>query len=509
MKETNRTIKVSEHIRLDTRPGSAKWQARVKLADGSWHRFSTKTESIERATEVAMKFFYTSEDRLKNNLPQSTRKFRRVAEFARDRMQEELRSGSGHIVYKDYITALDKYLIPFFGSYDVANINAKALVDFGKWRTEQLGRKAHHSTINTHNTALNRVLDEAEQRGWITHAIRPKPINDGIKTESRGSFTKEEYKTIYEALRTFHKASDNPNTQATREVLRNYVLVLANTGMRHGTEALNLKWKNLLWIKEEDQTYLGLFVAGKTGQRPLIARDRAIRPLERQLELNPNLKGKTLDEVIESKCEDYVFVTRYGERAARPNLSRNFETLLKSLKIVYGADGKKRTLYSWRHFYATLDLQRGISTHALSRQMGNSTGVLDRFYSKLSPFMNPGLHSGRDQQEQRNAAKTVTEPQQAATKAEGDRELQEAPVANLTVPAQAAAAVDQTAAPKTSAHEKAFDLFDAGKLSEKALLIAVGAERSGFELAEDLRLRTLTAFEDGRLSEDAMIKLLS
>ena len=288
MKETNRTIKVSEHIRLDTRPGSAKWQARVKLADGSWHRFSTKTESLERATEVAMKFFYTSEDRLKNNLPQSTRKFRRVAEFARDRMQEELRSGSGHIVYKDYITALDKYLIPFFGSYDVANINAKALVDFGKWRTEQLGRKAHHSTINTHNTALNRVLDEAEQRGWITHAIRPKPINDGIKTESRGSFTKEEYK-----------------------------------------------------------------------------------------------------------------------------------------------------------------------------------------------------------------------------KAEGDREPQEAQIANDTTPAQVAAATDQPAASKTSAHEKAFNLFDSGKLSEKALLIAVGAERSGFELNEDLRLRTLTAFEESWLSEDAMIKLLS
>jgi len=353
------------------------------------------------------------------------------------------------------------------------------------------------------------VLDEAEQRGWITHAIRPKPINDGIKTESRGSFTKEEYKTIYEALRSFHKASDNPNTEATREVLRNYVLVLANTGMRHGTEALNLKWKNLLWIKEEDQTYLGLFVAGKTGQRPLIARDRAIRPLERQLQLNPNLKGKTLDEVIESKCEDYVFVTRYGERAARPNLSRNFETLLKSLKIVYGADGKKRTLYSWRHFYATLDLQRGISTHALSRQMGNSTGVLDRFYSNLSPFMNPGLHSGRDQQEQRNAAKTVTEPQQAVTKAEGDREPQVAQVANNTTPTQDAAATNQPAHSKTSAHEKAFDLFDGGKLSEKALLIAVGAERSGFELAEDLRLRTLTAFEESRLSEDAMIKLLS
>ena len=103
----------------------------------------------------------------------------------------------------------------------------------------------------------------------------------------------------------------------------------------------------------------------------------------------------------------------------------------------------------------------------------------------------------------------VSMKSKAATQAEGDRELQEAQIINDTAPAQAVDAANQLAVPKASAHEKAFDLFDSGKLSEKALLIAVGAERSGFELAEDLRLRTLTSFEDGRLSEDAMIKLLS
>jgi integrase len=86
--------------------------------------------------------------------------------------------------------------------------------------------------------------------------------------------------------------------------------------------------------------------------------------------------------------------------------------------------------------------------------MGNSTGVLDRFYPKLSPFMNPGPYSGLDQHEQRNAARTVTEPQQAATKAEGDRELQETQVANLTAPSNAAGATDQTAASRTLPHEK-------------------------------------------------------
>ncbi len=496
MSEDVQTIRISEYVRLDKRERSAKWQARVKLADGSWHRFSTKTEDVDKATDAAMKFFYTAEERAKNKLPQSTRKFKRVAEFARDRMREELSAGGGHIVFKDYITAIDKYLVPYFGGHDVASIDAKALVEFGKWRTEQLGRKAHHSTINTHNTALNRVLDEAEQRGWITHAIRPKPINDGIKTKSRGSFTRDEYRMIYEELRSFHQLTDKPITAGTREVLRNYVLILANTGMRHGTEALDLKWKNLLWLREEDQTYLGLFVDGKTGQRPLVARDRAVRPFERQIEINPRLTDMTLADVIEAKLDEYVFVTRLGQRVARANLSRNFEKLLDKLGLVYGADGKKRTLYSWRHFYATLDLQRGVSTHVLSRQMGNSTGVLDRFYSKLSPFMNPGLHSGRDlRNEQLELKKTVAANETVHTPSSPPVEAQD----TLNTAQQA---------PALSAAAKAFDLFEAGKLSEGALLIALGVSRAGYNPSEDLRLRALTAFEAERLSEDGLTRVL-
>lgn len=64
-------------------------------------------------------------------------------------------------------------------------------------------------------------------------------------------------------------------------------------------------------------------------------------------------------------------------------------------------------------------------------------------------------------------------------------------------------------APKASANEKAFDLFEAGTLSEAALLIAVGTSRNGYQLEEDLRVRALTAFEAGTLSEDALVKLLS
>jgi len=149
-------------------------------------------------------------------------------------------------------------------------------------------------------------------------------------------------------------------------------------------------------------------------------------------------------------------------------------------------------LYSWRHFYATLDLQRGVSTHVLSRQMGNSTGVLDRFYSKLSPFMNAAQHSGRAEQALKDAAKA-------------DAKVS---VENTVLADAAVNSVEEPERPALSAAEKAFDLFDAGKLSETALLVALGVARDGYELADELRLRALAAFEEERLSEDGLIKVL-
>jgi len=58
-----------------------------------------------------------------------------VVEFARDRMQQELAGGSGRVVFRDQITAIDWYLIPFFGHWDVARIDVTALKQFNTCRT--------------------------------------------------------------------------------------------------------------------------------------------------------------------------------------------------------------------------------------------------------------------------------------------------------------------------------------------------------------------------------------
>ena len=106
--------------------------------------------------------------------------------------------------------------------------------------------------------------------------------------------------------------------------------------------------------------------------------------------------------------------------------------------------------------------------------------------------MNAAQHSGRADQALRDAAK-------ADAKASDE---------NTVVENASANAVETPETPTLSAAEKAFDLFDAGKLSQPALLVALGVGRDGYELEEALRVRALSAFEEERLSEDGLIKVL-
>ena len=389
------SIQIHKKLRLDKRAGSDNWYARLTLPSGKRLIKTTKTDDFEAAKEVALRLYYEVDARIQNKLPATTRKFKDVARHAIHRMEAELEQGVGKQAYKDYIQVLNKWLIPYFGGTDIAKLDLAAVTAFDAWRTEQNGKVPAQSTINNHNAALNRVLDEAELNGWIVKSLRPTLLNKGVKTESRGSFTVEEYRTIYTALRGYHKQTTNEKSAATRETLRNYVLFLANTGVRHGTEALGLCWRNIEWYERDGERYLAINVDGKTNKRTAIARDRVVDFLWRQAQLNSRISVVDFDALIAAKLDEPVFTTRLGTVATVPNLNRAFNALLDELDLKTGADGRIRTLYSWRHFYATQDLERGVSTHALSRQLGNSTEMIDRHYSKYSPLLNAEVHSGR------------------------------------------------------------------------------------------------------------------
>ncbi|MEO1110048.1 MAG: tyrosine-type recombinase/integrase [Pseudomonadota bacterium] len=464
------TVNVHKKLKLDKRQGSENWYVRLTLDNGKRVVKSTKTDDLEEAKERAIELYHETKARIKNHLPAQTRKFKHVAEYAMARMQRELDEGGGKQAYKDYFSALSIWLIPYFGNTDVAKIDLTSLTAFDAWRTETNKKPFSQSGINNHNAALNRVLDEAELHGWIVKSMRPTLLNKGVKSESRGSFTDAEYKKIYTSLRTWHKKTKDKKATATREVLRNYVLFLANTGVRHGTEALRLRWRNIEWQENGGERYLVVNVDGKTRKRSAVARDTVEGYLDRQSKLNPNLSYDSFAQLIAAKSNEHVFTTRLGAVANIASLSRAFNALLDNLGLKVGADGKSRTLYSLRHYYATRDLKRGISTHALSKQMGNSTAMLDKHYSKYSPLLNAEMHSGRDMRK--------SQKKEAAANGRG--------------------VVDT-----------AFNMLAAGKLDEAGLMAALGVERQNYVVTEEIAMKALAAKNDDLIEGDTLLRILN
>lgn len=139
---------IDKKVRLYKRSRSNYWQAEIKLPNGSRERFSTGTEDELEAAEKARKLFYGAEAKAENKLPQSTRKFRNVAEHAIQRMQDELDGGGGKVIYKDYIRVINNYLIPFFGKYDIANVNVKLLKEYEAWRDAKMGRETEEKRLS-------------------------------------------------------------------------------------------------------------------------------------------------------------------------------------------------------------------------------------------------------------------------------------------------------------------------------------------------------------------------
>jgi hypothetical protein len=165
-------------VKLYRRERSRKWQAAFQI-DGQYIRISTGKSDLDEAKQAASDSYLEYKFRQKNGVPVVSKRFSDVAKLCITEMYKQLESGVGKRVYRDYVIVLEKYLIPFFGKMHVTSITYETLQKFARWREQQMGREPKASTLNTHNSALNRVFDESVARGFMNKTQVPTLINKG------------------------------------------------------------------------------------------------------------------------------------------------------------------------------------------------------------------------------------------------------------------------------------------------------------------------------------------
>ncbi len=367
---------------LFKRPLTPHWHVRYKVY-GKWERITTKCEELKEARSKAEEIVSDARFRERNALPVISKKFKAVARLAINRMEDFDKQGQGKKTYKTYIQAINGYLIPSLGNHNVDRIDGAAIAQFEKDRFAKMQRTPSASVINNHNSALNRVFDEGIERGYMTKFNVPVLSNFGLKSERRPDFTAEEYRDLYKGMRQWVKDARRGNETVLRSVMREYVLVIANTGFRAGTEGMNLKWSNIYFFTEEGKKYLALYVDGKTNAHEMTARHSAIRYLDRLRKRNKDWAEGTFEEFLQKKVDAYVF--RVDGKDMTTTYGRMLKRLLTQLGLLKdGRTGKERTLYSLRHMYATYALTSNrADIHQLAVHMDTSVAMIEKHYSHI------------------------------------------------------------------------------------------------------------------------------
>ena len=380
---------------LYKRGDSKKWQARFKLKDLKWRRVATKHENLQYAAQTACEAYDRARFLFDEKIPISSKRFDVVARLAIDEMESQIASGHGKSVYNDYITATKKYLIPFFGNYHLNSIGYEELQKFGTWRIKTMGRSPVLSTVTTHNSAMNRVFDTAVERGWIAQAQVPKLKNNGKKGTAREAFSLRDYKSLVGYMPSWIDKGHTEKSNQMRRLLRDYVLVLSNTGIRHGTEALGLSWRDIEWITKDSERYLQLTVSGKVGKRSAIARHSTETYLRRIQERTPNIAQLTFDALLKKRLNQKVFVLEDGTETN--SLAGTFRGLMRDSGLDADREvAEKRTLYSLRHTYAHLSiLSESMDVYTLAKQMGTSVKMIEQHYGHLKPAQKADVIAGK------------------------------------------------------------------------------------------------------------------
>ena len=403
-------VVTSNKLVVYRREQSTIWQCRFKVG-GVWQRATTNERELAKAKEKAHELLIEAEIRKRENLPVVTRKFRNIAQLAVKRMQDELGRGEGKVSYEEYIRVIDQYLIPALGKRAITNIDVEALRELADLTTAKLGHEPSKSTQLKHNAALNRIFDEAAIRGFLTEVNRPKLDTKKSAGERRAAFELHELAAVLRNLEHWINSAKNEESRERREIMRDYIEVLVDTGARPGKELLNLRWNQIQYRINPTSTPTGKFVTdgesepeeivlsdlnqsvdmtvdGKTGRRVIIGRRPAVKALARIAQRNYEVENNVaypLKDVAKPNNSDYVFRTKKEKEDISSSFQKMLESFLKKYNLLVDPiTGQYRVFYSFRHTYATLALTHDkVPIHTLAQQMGTSVLMIERHYSHL------------------------------------------------------------------------------------------------------------------------------
>ena len=273
-------------------------------------------------------------------------------------------------------------LLDYFGNRDVNTITVNDIDRF----FEQLplnNKPLTTSYINKHKNLLKRILDSANRTDIVYPKFR------GKKSEPRGYFNYEEYKTLLTEIKKLNGVSytaHNGSEYLITEEMLHFVIFMVGSMLRPTvSEVYSLRYEDIEVKKLKDKEYLEFAINRKN-------RKMIVQTLPTSFYAFRDMKKMRPDH----KESDYLFAPQYEDRrTAMRYMSNMFAQILRESKMKKGRLGEERTLYSLRHTSLIFNLsQPNVDLLDIARRADTSMKMIQDYYypqsqldEKLSDFL--------------------------------------------------------------------------------------------------------------------------
>jgi integrase len=367
------------------RENSRHWQCSTYL-NGRNRRVSTKEESLEHAKDFAEDWYLELRGKARAGLLKTEKTFRIAAvQFLKEyemitENQRSPRWVEGHGI------RLRLHLVPFFGNLGLSEVMPGKVQEYRMHRigTSRTGRPPARSTIHDEIVTLRLVLKTAIRHGWLSHLpdLSP-PYKTQGKVVHRPWFSPAEYKQLYEATREYAQKSARSHYRWNAEQVHDYVLIMANTGLRPD-EAKNLQHRDVAIVNDEatGERILEIEVRGKRGIGFCKSMPNAVRPYQRLLQRAKPERSSRLraSEGSNPAGNEQKFPQR-TDHVFPGNHIKLFNGVLARASLKLDRDGNRRTAYSLRHTYICMRLMEGADIYQIAKNCRTSVEMIERFYA--------------------------------------------------------------------------------------------------------------------------------
>jgi integrase len=350
------------------RENSDKWQCSAYFSGKNWRK-STNEESLAHAKDFAQDWYLDLMGKSRAGVLKVGKTFKQAADqflLEFEAITAGERSPQYLVIIKQVLRV---HLLPFFGDKLVSEIMPGLVQEYRIHRMTSrvdkktgLPKRPARATLHMEIVTLRQVIKAAYRHGWLPYLPDlSTPYKASGKIAHRAWFSPEEYKRLYQATRERIKTAENAYRKKKREDFHDYVLFMANTGLRPD-ESARLEFRDVAIVTDEatGERILEIEVRGKRGVGYCKSMTGAVMPFERLRKRN---KPKPTDKI-------------FGKT---PRCILN--AVLDELDLKFDRDGNRRTAYSLRHTYICLRLMEGADIYQVAKNCRTSVEMIETFYA--------------------------------------------------------------------------------------------------------------------------------